>query len=198
MICGRCGTEYENEERICPRCYYGRPKERIKIPAWLKWSGLGVLGVGVIAFSVWVYMLATFNSRWLAGDWDGGNLAIKFNVDDDTFMLINGDNVLEGTFELGQDAITLTTLEDQVYVYRYNKINDNKMKLTFNDGDDVYRVTMLKDESSIIEEESGDRSEELENNHSGFVDESQLDQEIAEIEQNAGKQNNNEDKELRK
>jgi len=195
MICGRCGTEFENEERICPRCYYGRPKKPIQLPGWLKWGGLSVLAIGLISFSIWIYMIASFNSRWIAGDWDGGNLSINFDLNDDTFLLINGDTVLEGTFSVGEDAITLTTLEDQIYVYRYNKINDNKMKLTFNDGDDVYRVTMLKDEASIIEEESGDRSEELENNNSGFVSEEDFDKEIEGLENNPVKE---EDKELRK
>ncbi len=182
MICARCGTEYENEERICPRCYYGRPKKPIQLPPWLKWGGIGVLVAGVIGLSIWLYIIASYNSRWIAGDWDGGNLSIKFNVDDDTFMLINNETVLEGTFELGQDSITLTTIEDAVYVYRYDKINDNKMKLTFNDGDDVYRVTMLKDEASIVVEESGDRTEELENNQSGFVSEEDFEKEIESLE----------------
>lgn len=195
MICARCGTEYENEERICPRCFYGRPKKPIQLPPWLKWGGLGVLAAGLIAFGVWVYMIATFNSRWIMGDWDGGNLSIRFNLDDDTFMLINSDTVLEGTFELDTDTITLTTIDDVVYVYRYDKINDNKMKLTFNEGDDVYRVTMLKDEASIVVEESGDRSEELEQNQSGFMSEEDFDKEIAELEKNPPKE---EDKELRK
>ena len=169
MICSRCGTEHYNNDKICPRCGLGKPKERKTIPAWLKWSLLSVLVAGVGVLSFWLYTIISFDSDWINGAWDGGGLSINFNDAEGTFLLSSDGEVLEGTYEVQTDTITLVTNDEQTYVYRYEKISNRKMKLTFNRDDEVERITVQKDEASVEEESDEDRSDELSNNQSGFV-----------------------------
>ncbi len=166
MICSRCGTEYFNEDKICPRCKMGRPKERKQLPAWLKWGGIGALAACVIAVSIFLITVVYAGSKWINGAWEGGGLALDFNTEEDTFLLINGDTVLSGVFEVKKDTIILVTPEEQTYIYRYEKLNDYKMRLTFNQDDSVRHVTVIKNEALVQEE---DESEEEFYDESGFL-----------------------------
>ncbi len=162
MICPRCGTEHENEEGICPRCGYGRPKEKKPVPKWIPWLG-GSLGVLLVIGTVVGVIVAThFDSSWMSGSWEGSNLAITFNTTDKTFLLSNGDNVVSGSFTANRDAFTLTAEDGNLYVYRYSRINPQKMKLMFNRGNETVKVTVNRVSGPEEEETEGDSLEDIE------------------------------------
>lgn len=158
MICQRCGTEYENEERICPRCQYGRPKEQKQLPKWLPWT-LGSVGVVLILGVIVGSIVATyFGSTWMDGSWEGSDLAITFDTDEKTFFLSNVETVAFGTFTADDDAFTLTAEDGNVYIYRYERVGANRMKLLFTLGDETMRITMNR---IVDEDESLENDEEL-------------------------------------
>lgn len=162
MICQRCGTEYDNPERICPRCRYGKPKDQKPIPKWVPWflgSFITVLLVGTV---VGVLLVKYFSAEWMSGSWEGGNMAITFNTEEDTFLLSNGDRVLSGTFTSDKDAFTLAAEDGSIYVYRYDRIGNNRLRLTYTQGEQTQKVTLnrLVGEKDEFEAEDGDSLEE--------------------------------------
>lgn len=158
MICPRCGTEHENEDRICPRCHHGRPKEQKPLPKWLPWT-LGSVGVVLIVGVIVGTIIATyFGSTWMEGSWEGSDLAITFDTDEKTFLLSNVETVVYGTFTADDDAFTLTAEDGNVYVYRYERVGTNRIKLLFTRGNETVRVTMNR---IVAEEETYEDDEEL-------------------------------------
>ena len=142
MICQRCGTEYENEERICPRCYYGRPKKKKNLPKWFKpvaWSVSCLLVVGAVAWGMISYYL---RSTWMEGSWEGSSLSVTFNTEDDLFLLANGDTIINGTFMVDKDAFTLTDEDGKIYVYRYERKGNNRVEFSFTEGGEIVRVLL--------------------------------------------------------
>ncbi len=142
MICQRCGTEYENKERICPRCYYGRPKKKRNIPKWVRpvaWTLGSLMVVGLV---IWGMVSHYLRSTWMDGSWEGSSLAITFNSEDKMFLLANGTTVVSGTFMVDQDAFTLTDEEGKIYVYRYKRMGNERMELSFMQDGEVVRILM--------------------------------------------------------
>ena len=162
MICQRCGTEYENEERICPRCGYGRPKEQKPIPKWLPWVLGSVFTVMIVGTVIGVFAATYFNADWMDGSWEGSDLAITFNTEEETFLLSNVETVISGTFVADKEAFTLTSEAGTVYVYRYERVGPNRIKLLFSRGDETMRITLnrMQDEEDDLEAEGGDSLEE--------------------------------------
>ena len=160
MICPRCGTEHSDPNHICPRCFYGRPKAKKQMPKWLVWTLTGVAAVAIIAGSIHLYFQKFYNNNWMHGAWEGSDLSLSFNCEDDTFLLINGELVVSGDFTATQDAFTLTAEDGNVYIYRYDKVNRNKMKLTFNQGTEIRKVTLKKQVEDVEEEEPEEETEE--------------------------------------
>ncbi len=157
MICQRCGTEFENEDSICPRCDYGRPKAKKQLPQWAWW--LIIVGaVLAIAGSVLVwYLNFYFSDDWMDGSWESKSLAISFDAEEDHFILANGETVVSGEFTANKDSFTLTTEEGTIYVYRYERVNANKMKLMFSQGNETIKVTVNR---VVSEEEPEEELEE--------------------------------------
>lgn len=144
MICPRCGTEHDDPQRICPRCFLNRPKERKKWPKWAVWTvsvGGSLLTIGLC---VWIFFATVVNGRWLNGIWEGGDVSLEFNESEHTFFLVNGDNILAGTYEQSPDDFTLTTEDGTIYVYRYEREGINTMKLIFTQENETRRVTLTR------------------------------------------------------
>ncbi len=142
MICQRCGTEFENEEHICPRCYYGRPKKKIQLPKWFRpvaWTAGSLMVVGLIVGSIISYYL---RSTWMDGSWEGSSLAITFDSEEKMFLLANGDTIVSGTFVVDRDAFTLTDEDGMIYVYRYERMGNNRVELSFMQDGEVVRVLL--------------------------------------------------------
>lgn len=159
MICSRCGTEHNNEQGVCPRCNYGRPKEKKPLPKWVPWVISGFCGALLVGTLITVIAATYFNDSWMDGSWEGSSLAITFNTEEKTFLLSNVETVIYGTFTADKDAFTLTAEDGNIYVYRYERINNNKIKLMFSRGNETVRVTMNRMHTDL-EEEIDDSLEE--------------------------------------
>lgn len=156
MICQRCGTEYENEEQICPRCDYGRPKAKKQLPQWAWWVMIAGAILAVSASVLIWYLNFYFSDDWMDGAWESKSLAISFDAEEDTFILANGETVVFGTFTANKDSFGLTTEDGTQYVYRYERVNANKMKLMFSQGNETVKVTVNR----VIAEEEEESEEE--------------------------------------
>lgn len=142
MICQRCGTEFENEDGVCPRCYYGRVKVKKPLPKWVPWV-LGVFGtLAVIGTVIGIFTATYFSSDWMDGSWEGSSLAITFNTEEGTFLLSNVETVLSGTFVASKDSFTLTAEDGNIYVYRYERKGNNKIQVMFLRDNETVRVTL--------------------------------------------------------
>ncbi len=160
MICQRCGTEYENEERVCPRCYYGRVKEKKPLPKWLPWllGGLGTLAV--IGAVIGIFTATYFSSDWMDGSWEGSSLAITFDTEENTFLLSNVETVISGTFVASEDSFTLTAEDGNLYVYRYERNGTNKIQLMFLRDNETVRVTLTRQQGEDFSLEEPEQKDE--------------------------------------
>ena len=154
MICQRCGTEYENEDRVCPRCYYGRVKEKKPLPKWVAWF-LGIMGtLAVIGAVIGGVAANYFSDDWMDGSWEGSSLAITFDTEENTFLLSNVETVISGTFMASKDSFTLTAESGDLYVYRYERKGNDKIQLMFLRNNETVRVTLTRQQGedfSLIE-----------------------------------------------
>jgi len=154
MICQRCGTEFHNDENICPRCGYGRPKPKMHLPRWLWWTVGIATPVLVVAISLALYMQFYLSSGWVHGAWEGQEMSLILNLDRELFMLENHGVKMTGSFTLGEDTLGLTTEEGEMYVYRYERLSANRMRLQYNTQDDGTRQITVsrtgKDAGSLI------------------------------------------------
>ena len=144
MICSRCGTEHDDPNKICPRCGLNRPKIRKKWPKWAKWTtaiGAPLLAIGL---GVWIFFVAFVNVAWLGGTWEGGDIYIEFNESENTFFLGNGDQIFGGTYSQTKEDFTLTAEDGTVYIYRYERVGIDEMKLTFTQEGETRRVTLYR------------------------------------------------------
>ena len=153
MICPRCGTEYEEHHEYCPRCFFGRPKEKKHLPKWLRWLLISVAAVVVIGTAVGIYAATYFDSEWMNGAWEGSDLAITFDTESETFYLSNVDSVLFGVFTADKDALVLTAEDGNVYTYRYERLNYNKIRLFFTQGDKTETVILVRVRQEAEEED---------------------------------------------
>ena len=81
---------------------------------------------------------------------------------DETFLLSNVETVISGTFSADKDAFTLAAEDGTVYVYRYERIGTNRIKLLFTRGDETMRITLnrMTSEEDDLETEEGDSLED--------------------------------------
>lgn len=158
MICQRCGTEFENEERVCPRCYYGRVKEKKPLPKWVTWVLWCVGSLAVVGGIIGVIAATYFSSDWMDGSWEGSSLAITFDTEEGTFLLSNVETIVSGTFVANKDDFTLTAEDGNIYVYRYERKGSNRIEVMFMRDNETVRVTLNRQQS---EDFSDDFSEVL-------------------------------------
>ena len=142
MICPRCGTEHQDPQKICPRCGYGRRKIRKKMPRWARWTSViaGILlifGAGFLFFRAHYY-----DADWMNGSWEGGDLAVTFNAEDNTFLLSNGDLVLNGNYIARRDSFDLMADDGNAYFFHYNRVGVKKMRVSFMQNDTTVRVML--------------------------------------------------------
>lgn len=146
MICGRCGTEHNSPDHICPRCFYGRPKEKKKLPKWCAWligAGSTLLVAGLVLAIIFIPRIGKVDDAWLDGTWEGKDMALILRVEDHTFQLLNGENVLFGEFKLQEDSTLRLIAEDgQNYVYNYTRKDPNTIDVSFADGLALVRTTL--------------------------------------------------------
>lgn len=147
MICARCGTEHNDPEKICPRCFYGRPKEKKKMNKLLAWAG-GIAGGLVVAAIASVFIASAIrldiNQRRMDGSWENDEMALILNRDEQRFQLINGQNVLDGRYRLSEDELRLVGKKNKRYVYEYVLEDNNTLTLSFTDGDRFVQETLKK------------------------------------------------------
>ena len=151
MICPRCGTKHEAEDGVCPRCFHGRPKKKIKLPIWFPWALMGAFMLAVVVTSVIIVasVLAPkepeIDDSWLDGAWKGKNMTIKLDADANTFLLDASGELLQGEFKLEEpDSLRLIDDEGQHYLYTYEKIDPNTLRVSFADGLSLVRETLVR------------------------------------------------------
>ena len=146
MICARCGTEHNDPEKICPRCFYGRPKFRIKLPKWFFWMLGGIGAVAVIAgITLFILSAVRINVRkqWIEGTWENDEMALIITKDD-RFHLINGKNVLVGEYELNDEELRLISEDGKHYVYYYDLEDEMTLNISYADSQRFVRETLIK------------------------------------------------------
>ncbi len=147
MICARCGTEHNDPEKICPKCFYGRPKKKMKLPKWLYWMMGALGGVMIIATAAYFIVSAVqlnISQRWIEGTWENDDMALIITSDGHRFHLINGQNVLIGKYELSDDELRLISEDGNHYVYFYELEDDITLTLSFADDQHIMRETLTK------------------------------------------------------
>lgn len=161
MICSRCGTEHNDPDKICPRCGLNRPKVRKKWPKWAIWTtavGAPLLAIGL---GLWIFYAVFVNAAWLGGIWEGGDIYIEFNEEEQTFFLGNGDQIFGGTYTQTKEDFTLLAEDGNVYIYRYERVGIDEMKLIFNQEGETRRVTLYRFKEDDVQEELGDLDSEI-------------------------------------
>ncbi len=153
MICQRCGTEYENEDRVCPRCYYGRVKEKKPLPKWVPWVLWCVGSLAVIGGIIGIIAATYFSSDWMDGSWEGSSLAITFDTEEDTFLLSNVETIVSGTFVATKDDFTLTAEDGKIYVYRYVRKGNNRIEVMFMRENETVRVTLARQQDDFSDDD---------------------------------------------
>lgn len=145
-ICPRCGTEHDQPDGICPRCFYGRPRQKVKLPVWMPWAIVGFAAVLITAVVILFVSLQpkVQDDSWIDGDWEGKDIAILLDAEEHTFQLISKETVLYGTFAIDEETATLrlTDEEKHVYAYTYYLKDPNTMNVSFADGIYVVRETL--------------------------------------------------------
>mgnify|MGYP003301117463 FL=1 len=147
MICARCGTEHNDPENICPRCFYGRPRQNPKIPKWVLWLGGSIVGAAIIAVAAIFIVQAvqlSISQRWIDGTWENDEMALIIDRDDRRFHLINGQNVLVGRYELNDEELRLISEEGNHYVYYYELVDELTLNISFVSDKTVVRETLTK------------------------------------------------------
>ncbi len=156
MICGRCGTEHNSPDNICPRCYYGRPKEKKPLPIWAKWligAGSPLLVAGLILALIFIPRIGRIDDSWLEGTWQGEDMALTLNVEDHTFQLINGENFVFGEFVLENETdLRLIDEDGKNYVYSYVRKDPNTLSISFADGLAIVRTVLEREVDPYAEE----------------------------------------------
>ncbi len=98
----------------------------------------------IVAGLVVAFVTTYFRDDWMHGSWESANLVITFNTEDDTFMLVNGETFLFGTFTADKNSFRLVEEEGTIYTYRYERVNYNKIKVMFMQGEETLRVTLKR------------------------------------------------------
>lgn len=152
MICARCGTEHNDPEKICPRCFYGRPKKNWKIPKWLVWMMSLIAGVAVVATVTVLIVSAvqqSISQRWIEGTWENDEMALIINRDGRRFQLISGQDVLVGNYQLNDEELRLISEDGKHYVYYYELEDECTLNISFVDNQSVIRETLTKLQYSV-------------------------------------------------
>lgn len=147
MICARCGTEHNDPDNICPRCFYGRPRQKIKLPKWAVWlMGAGIPLIVITAVTVILVAMVQKNAKnnWLKGIWESADLALIIGQDADSFQLINGQNVLVGRYIVEEDELRLIAEDGNHYIYRYELKDENTLEISYAEGEFMIRETLDK------------------------------------------------------
>ena len=147
MICARCGTEHNDPENICPRCFYGRPRQKIKLPKWAAWL-IGVGGTLAVAAVAAVIIVTNVQqnrkNNWLKGIWESAGLALIISEEGNNFQLINGQNVLVGKYLVEDDQLRLVAEDGKHYIYTYELKDENTLEVSYADGEFLVRETLDK------------------------------------------------------
>lgn len=156
MICGRCGTEHNSPDNICPRCFFGRPKEKKKMPQWTKWLiGIGapLLVAATVLAVIFIPRIGRIDDSWLDGTWEGEDMALIVSTEERSFQLLNGENFIYGEYELESDSSLRLISEDGMhYVYSYTLRDPNTLDISFADGLAYVRTTLVRNTVESIEE----------------------------------------------
>ncbi len=147
MICARCGTEHNDPENICPRCFYGRPRKKPKLPKWVYWTMGAIAAVALIATIAYFIISAVqmnVKHQWIEGTWENDEMALIISRDGRRFHLINGQNVLVGKYEMNDEELRLISEDGKHYVYYYELEDDVTLNISFVDGQHIARETLTK------------------------------------------------------
>lgn len=147
MICARCGTEHNDPEKICPRCFYGRPNQKRKMPKWAVWvtcSLCAAVVVGIITLKIVTAVQLDISQRWIDGTWENKNMALIINQDGRRFHLIHEQVVLVGEYRLDETELRLISEDGKHYVYFYERVDDTTLDISFDDGQRLVQETLTK------------------------------------------------------
>ena len=152
MICARCGTEHNDPDKICPRCFYGRPRQKVKLPKWVVWLisvGSSLAVIGVAAFVIITNVQKNRKNDWLKGIWESADLALIISEEGNNFQLINGSNVLVGKYLIEEDLLRLIAEDGMHYIYTYELKDENTLEVSYADGEFTVRETLDKIHYSV-------------------------------------------------
>ena len=99
----------------------------------------------IIVASVLAPKEPEIDDSWLDGAWKGKNMTIKLDADANTFLLDASGELLQGEFKLEEpDSLRLIDDEGQHYLYTYEKIDPNTLRVSFADGLSLVRETLVR------------------------------------------------------
>ncbi len=147
-VCQRCGTEYENEQIACPRCGYGKPKAAFHMPKWGWWSLLAGGAALLIGLVVGLQVADYFGKDWMEGVWLAPSFELSFNTEEGSFALTTEGVQLSGTYSVTADTFRLTAADGNLYVYRYDRLSKNRVKLLFSQNGNNTRITVNRSDDA--------------------------------------------------
>ncbi len=144
MICSRCGSEFFNKEHICPRCGNGKPKKRKRMPQWMGWTVAAVMAAALIGLVITIAVRVSSANNWLNGVWEEESFVLSLNAKYNTFTLADEGIELVGSYAVIDDTLGLTAKDGGLYIYRFERLGNNKMRLRYNQDDVATTLTVSR------------------------------------------------------
>jgi hypothetical protein len=106
-----------------------------------------VITCTIIVVSVLSPKSAEADDSWIDGSWQGKIMKMDFNAQNNTFAVSTNDTIMQGEFTLEEpDSLRLVDSQGQHYLYTYEKIDPNTLRVSFADGISIVRETLTRQE----------------------------------------------------
>ncbi len=179
MVCQYCGTEFDQE--VCPRCGKSAPPieekkqgkspaAKPRIPKWIWWVLIVGALLAVIGTVAGIYLSDYRNNTWMGGKWGGTSLEVTFRTEDQTFDLAIGEETrLKGNYVYNDEAFQFTAEDGSIYVYHYERMGANRLRLFFTENGEERRITLKRDANMTLPDPNEPASPDTPQEDSSFL-----------------------------